>query len=381
RAFTSQLLCEQVVGRGLRRLNYDDFSEPEYVDVYGVPFEVIPVKKKPVGRIEVQKVSTLVRALPERRHLEITFPRVEGYVFDVRQRIRVNLDEVPYLTIDPAHEPTEVVAKPAAGYRVGRPDRLGPGEEAVHDRSPFYQSKRLQTTVYEIAAWLTQRLKDKREEWSARHVLFPQVLNIVWQYLEERVVVKDPSTPLGDIALLKYKQRIIERLTQAIEPDTQAGEPPLLPVIERFRPIGSTSEVLFRTVRPTVGTTKSHISHVVLDATKWEHSVAYQLERMPEVIAYARNDHLDFTIPYEWQGARHEYRPDYLVRLRGKAGKEINLILEVKGFVSAQDQQKEAAAKRWVKAVNHHGEFGKWDFRVCEQPTALKKHILAVIET
>ncbi|MCL6614278.1 MAG: DEAD/DEAH box helicase family protein [Firmicutes bacterium] len=82
RAFTSQLLCEQVVGRGLRRLNYDDFTEPEYVDVYGIPFEVIPVKKKPVGRADGQRVSTLVRALPERRHLEITFPRVEGYVFD-----------------------------------------------------------------------------------------------------------------------------------------------------------------------------------------------------------------------------------------------------------------------------------------------------------
>ncbi|MCS7325311.1 MAG: hypothetical protein NZ532_08260, partial [Thermoflexales bacterium] len=345
---------------------------------YGVPFEVIPVKKKPVSRTEVQKVSTLVRALPDRKHLEITFPRVEGYVFDVRQRIRVNLDEVPYLTIDPAHEPTEVVAKPAAGYRVGRPDRLGPGEEAVHDRSPFYQSKRLQTTVYEIAAELTQRLKGKHEEWSARHVLFPQVLNIVWQYLEERVVVVDPSMPLEEIGLLRYKQHIIERLVEAIEPDVQAGEPPLLPVIERFRPIGSTAEVLFRTVRPCVGTTKSHISHVVLDAPTWEHSVAYQLERMPEVIAYARNDHLDFTIPYEWQGARHEYRPDYLIRLRCPDGREIKVILEVKGFETEQDRQKEAAAKRWVRAVNHHGEFGRWAFVVCRHPSELRKRLAEV---
>lgn len=75
-------------------MNYDDFTEPEYVDVYDVPFEVIPVKKKPISRTEVQRVSTLVRALPERKHLEITFPRVEGFVFDVRQRIRVNLNTV-----------------------------------------------------------------------------------------------------------------------------------------------------------------------------------------------------------------------------------------------------------------------------------------------
>jgi type III restriction enzyme len=100
----------------------------------------------------------------------------------------------------------------------------------------------------------------------------------------------------------------------------------------------------------TVGTTKSHISHVVLDAPQWEHSVAYQLERMPEVIAYARNDHLDFTIPYEWQGTRHEYRPDYLIRWRCEDGSELKVILEVKGFEKEQYRQKEIAARRWVRS-------------------------------
>lgn len=177
--------------------------------------------------------------------------------------------------------------------------------------------KRLQATVYEIAAELTRWLKEKREEWSARHVLFPQVLEAVWRYIEERVILTDPDTPLEEIALLKYKQRIIERLTEAIEPDTEAGEPPLLPVIERFRPIGSTSEVLFRTARSCVGTTKSHISHVVLDAPSWEHSVAYQLEQIPEVIAYARNGHLDFVTPHERRRRRHEQRPDWRLPNQG----------------------------------------------------------------
>ena len=372
RAFTSQLLCEQVVGRGLRRLNYDDFSEPEYVDVYGVPFEVIPVKKKPLSRTETAKVPTLVRALPERKHLEITFPRVEGYVLDVRSRIRVDMSKIPYLVISPTEAPTEVIVKPTVGYRIGRPDRLGPGPEVLHDRNPFHQEKRLQATVYEIAAEITRRLKDKREEWSARHILFPQVLRIVWEYLEERVVLAE-DTVLEEVALLKYRQQIVERLTEAIEPDTEAGEPPLLPVIERFRPIGSTAEVLFRTVRPCVGTTKSHISHVVLDAPKWEHSVAYRLERIPEVIAYAKNDHLDFTIPYEYRGVRHEYRPDYLVRWRMSEGREVKVILEVKGFKTEQDSQKEAAAQRWVRAVNNHGGFGQWTFCVCRDPEQVEE--------
>jgi len=379
RAFTSQLLCEQVVGRGLRRLNYDDFSEPEYVDVYGVPFEVIPVKKKPLSRAETPRVSTLVRALPERKHLEITFPRVEGYIFDVRTRIRVNWENVPYLVISPTKAPTEVTVKPAVGYRIGRPDRLGPGPEVLHDRNPFHREKRLQATVYEIAAEITNKLKEKHEQWTARHALFPQVLELVWEYLEKKVVLEE-DTVLEEVALLKYRQQIVERLLAAIEPDEEAGEPPLLPVIERFRPIGSTSEVLFKTVRPCVGTTKSHISHVVLDARAWEHSVAYQLEQIPEVVAYAKNDHLDFTIPYEWQGVRHEYRPDYLIRWKCKDGTELKIILEVKGFETEQDRQKEAAARRWVAAVNRHGEFGRWLFVVCKDPTKLKQILSAAVE-
>jgi type III restriction enzyme len=141
---------------------------------------------------------------------------------------------------------------------------------------------------------------------------------------------------------------------------------------ENFVRLDLVNSMLFRTARPCIATTKSHLSHVVLDAPNWEHSVAYQLEQMPEVIAYARNDHLDFTIPYEWQGVRHEYHPDYIIRWRCDDGREVKIILEVKGFKTEQDRQKETAARRWVRAVNHHGEFGRWAFVLCEDPARLK---------
>ena len=267
------------------------------------------------------------------------------------------------------------MVKPVSAYSIGQPSRLGPGKEVRHDRNPFHKEKRLQTTIYEITQELTQRLKNKKEEWSARHILFPQVLKIVREYVENRVYRVTLDTPLEEIALLKYKQRIVERLTEAIEPDTEADETPILPVIEKFRPKGSTAEVLFRTVRPTIGTIKSHVSHVVLDAPKWEHSAAYQLEKMPEVVSYARNDHLDFTIPYEWIGVRHEYRPDFLIRLRTEEDREVMIVLEIKGFETEQDRQKETAAKRWVKAVNYHGDFGRWVFVVCKDPWRVRNKI------
>ncbi len=381
RAFTSQLLCEQVVGRGLRRLNYDEFTEPEYVDVYGIPFEVIPVKKKPLSRRETTKVSTLVRALPERKHLEITFPRVEGYIFDVRHRVKCDVDRVPPLIVHPSLAPTEVVAKDLVGYRIGRPDRLGPGREVVQDRNPFHKTHRLQQSVYEIAARITNTLKDTRtgKDYEARRFVFPQVLNIVWEYLERRVQFVD--APPEEIALRKYTDLIVERLAAAIEPDTEAGEPSLLPVLERFRPLGSTSEVLFRTVRPCFGTTKSHVSHIVADSSRWEHSVAYILEQLPFVISYVKNDHLDFTIPYEWQGGRHEYRPDYLIRLRRADGSELKAIVEVKGFETEQDRQKEISANRWIKAINYHGGLGRWIYLVCKDPRTLARQLEEQVNT
>lgn len=377
RAFTSQLLCEQVVGRGLRRTQYDDFKEPEYCDVYGVPFEVIPVKKGSLKRPEIQKILTLVKALPERKDLEIKFPRVEGYVFDVRYKIKAAIDKIPELSVDPSKAPTEVVVKGQVGYRIGRPGRLGPGKEVVHDRNPFHKEKRLQATVYEIAGRITKNLKPNLFDQESRKFLFPQVLNLVWEYLERRARFID--APKEELALKKYLDLIVERLSQAIEPDTELGEPPLLPRLERFRPFGSTSEVLFRTSRICHGTTKSHISHVVTDTLAWEHTVAYYLERISFVISYARNDHLGFTIPYEYQGKTHLYTPDFIVKLEKPDGSIVMLILEVKGFESEQDRAKEVGANRWVSAINYYGEFGKWVFLICRNPRKLEEELRRVI--
>jgi type III restriction enzyme len=364
RAFTSQLLCEQVVGRGLRRTNYDDFTTPEYVDVYGIPFEVIPVAKKIQAVAQQERLSTLVRALPERKSLEIKFPRVEGYVLDVKQKIKADIDSMPRLLIDPVKEPTEVVAKDFVGYRIGRPDRLGPGIEVIQDRNPFHSFHRLQTTVYQIAAEVTDRLGPEK-----RPFIFPQVLEITWQYIEKRVKVK-PEAKIEEIALRKYMDWIISRISDAIRPDTEAGEAPILPIIERYRPQGSSAEVMFRTVKECYGTTKSHVSHVVTDS-RWEHSVAYQLERNPNVIAYVKNDHLDFEIPYEFGGAMHGYRPDYIIRYKQKDGNELDIVLEVKGYEGEQDRAKQNAAKKWVEAVNYNRGFGKWKLALCRDPHKL----------
>jgi type III restriction enzyme len=264
---------------------------------------------------------------------------------------------MPELVVDPSREPTSVLVKAGVGYRVGRPDRGGPGAEEYQDRNPFYERQRLQATVFEIARAITDTLTASGKA-DNRGQIFPQVASLAWQYIERRVFFKD--TPPEEVALKKYADLIVERLFAAIEPDTDAGEAPLLPRIERYRPEGSSREVMFRTTRNVKETKNSHVSHIVLDS-KWESSVAYRFEQLaPLVESYVRNDHLDFTIPYEYEGKSHDFIPDYIVRIVRADGSKLNVVVETKGYEREQDRAKESGLGRWVRAVNYHGGFGQW---------------------
>jgi type III restriction enzyme len=171
----------------------------------------------------------------------------------------------------------------------------------------------------------------------------------------------------------------VDRLCDAIEPDESSGEPPLLPVINRFRPHGSTADVLFNTTRPCHPTHRSHLNQVVLDTHTWERSAARRLEASEHVAFYARNDdgsspdeetsHLDFGIPYEMLGVAHVFHPDFLVRLRNGT----TLVLAIKGMLGAAEEAKFQAAHRWVSAVNNWGRMGRWAFHVCRDPGMLGK--------
>jgi type III restriction enzyme len=385
RAFRSQLLCEQVVGRGLRRMSYDvdpvtKLFTPEYCDVFGIPFEVVPVQGTIARPGRAAPPSTLVQALDERKHLAIEFPRVEGYVVDVRERIRCNVEAIPSLHIEPLVEPTAVFVREQVGWALRKPGggtSVGQGETVTRER--FYAEHRLQKTAFGIARDITEVLaggnvsEGKQPRTARRHdaarLLFPQVLRVVESYLAHRLTVAQTARK-EEVALAKYRDVIVERLLAAIEPDTDAGEAALLPRIERHRPLGSTAEVQFRTVRPAQETRKSHISHVVLDS-RWESSTAFYLEQSPYVIAYAKNDRLGFEILYEWLDRPCKYFPDFLVRVDPGDGELAMLIVEVKGHEDEQDRAKRTMALKWVRAVNHHGGFGVWDFTVARAPDAV----------
>ena len=379
RAFTSQLLCEQVVGRGLRRMNYTPDPETgllteEYVDVYGIPFSVIPFKGRPKDTPAPEdKPKNHVRAVPERKDFEIRFPVVEGYVFALRQNeIKANIGAMEPLSLEPEHTPTAVFVKPAVGYETGAPTALGPGQTTLHDREEYYKTTHVQAIKFEITHRIVtaleevQKTEPRRLGLQSRHRLFPQVFWMVNSYVETKVDFRGCHP--CELGQEKYVVRIVERIIAAIEPNETQGEVPLLPILNRYKKTGTSAEVNFLTTRPCYGTQRSHINQVVLDTQTWERSASFWLEQSEVVECYVRNDHLGFSISYEYTGLLHHYEPDFIVRLKNG----VHLILEIKGHETDQDRAKHAGARRWVSAVNNWRGHGKWDFHVCKDPQQLR---------
>lgn len=387
RAFESQLLVEQVVGRGLRRMNYTVDPEtnmfpPEYVDVYGIPFSIIPFK----GRSTQQKAPEdkpvyHVRALPERQHLKVEFPILEGYVFDlINNLIEVDFDNLESFQIQPLKNPTATFVQPQVGYKLGRPG-INPALETVeHNRDEYYNSTHLQAIKFEITRQIVHNLSYGRNDLQpklkhqSRAQLFPQVFRIVDRYLNEKVdyIGYDER----EIGLATYTEKIIELLTTAIEPSQYNGEPPLLPQLNKYKQIGSTELVNFNTKKPIKETIKSHVNLVVADTQQWEQSAAFMLEMDKNVVSYVKNDHLEFTIPYEFEGQQPHYEPDFIVKLVNG----VNLILEIKGFEDLIVKAKHQGARKWVSAINNWGKLGKWHFAVCRDVASLRSLIKGIME-
>jgi len=386
RAFTSQLLCEQVVGRGLRRMDYTPdqatgLLTEEYVDVYGIPFTVIPFKGRPVNKPEPDdKPKNHVRAIPERAHLEMRFPVVEGYAFALKRNlIKCDVGAMDPLVIEPNREPTATFLLPTVGYQEGTPSQAAPFGFIEQDREEYYRATHLQAIKFQIAQLVISHLVGeignrsdaKTRVWRlrSRHQLFPQVFGFVDEYARRKVNFRDADP--RELGLEKYVMRMVGYLCDAIVPDEAEGEAPLLPVLNRYKSLGTTADVDFTTTRPCHGTQRSHINQVVLDTRTWEGSAAFRLESSDAVERYARNDHLGLMIPYEFQGVDHYYEPDFLVRLTN----ELNVVLEVKGFEDAQTSAKHNATRRWVAAVNNAREHGQWAFHVCRDPQVLDKEL------
>ncbi len=358
RAFGTQLLCEQVVGRGLRRISYvagdDGKFEPEYAEVYGVPFSFIPtaggmLDPKPPRR------PVRVRAVEARTSLEITFPRLTGYRYDLPgERLTAGFTADSCLTLSTEDVPTVTELRPFVG------------ESSTHTLDSL-RTERPQTVAFGIAKRTLERYF--REEGNERPWLFPDLLRIARAWLAECVACKDNAFPQL-LLLAEFAETAAERIYQAVVTST-AGEKLLKPVLRTFDTIGSTRFVDFDTTKPVYEThpDRCHVNYVVADTESWEQKLAASLEEMDEIFSYVKNQGLGFRIPYVIDGEEHSYEPDFIVQLRDGFPEPRHLIVEVTGERRRDKAAKVATARNlWVPAVNNHGGFGRWAFTEVTDP-------------
>lgn len=372
RAFGTQLLCEQVVGRGLRRMSYvandQGMFEPEYAEVYGVPFSFIPSAgsaKDP----QPGPTPTRVRALVERSACEISFPRVIGYRYQFAgERLAATFSQDAKMALSTANLPTRTEVASIMG------------ESNVHDLYGM-KDERLGKVDFKLAA-LTLEKYFKDGDGNPRPWLFPQLLKIVREWRETCLVCKDDTFPQM-LLLVSYKHEAAEKIYQSIVASS-SGEKTLLPIPRPYDALGSTRYVDFDTGRDVYRTdpNKCQVSHVVLDSG-WEAKMAEVLEEMDEVGCYVKNYQLGFNIPYTFNGEEKQYVPDYLIRVDDGHGADnlLNLIVEVSGEARKDKAAKVAAARNlWIPAVNNDGRWGRWAFLEIVDPWDAKNTVRAFLQ-
>jgi type III restriction enzyme len=339
RAFGTQLLCEQVIGRALRRQSYDLNEEGlfnvEYADVLGIPFDftakpVIAPPQPPRETIQVKAVR------PDRDHLEIQFPRVQGYRVELPQErlsAKFNDDSVLELTPD-LIGPTKTTIAGIVG-------------EHVDLSLEHFAGMRLSTVLFNITKRLLYtKWRDPGEE--PRLFLFGQLKRIARQWLDTCLVCKGGTYP----GLLMYQEladMACERITAAIT-RTLVGERPIRAILDPYNPVGSTLHVNFNTSKRTRWETdprRCHINWVILDSD-WEAEFCRVAESHPRVKAYAKNHNLGLEAPYRYGSEMRKYIPDFVVLVDDGHGPDdlLHLIVEIKGY-----RQEDAKDKK-----SNHGD-------------------------
>lgn len=361
RAFGSQLLCEQVVGRGLRRrsyaLNGEGRFEPEYASIYGIPFAFIPTDKDVPDPLP-KPPATWVHTVEDREQYRITFPKVDGYRFEVPdEELWIDGDAARRFIIGPSTVPTWTESAGIAGA-----SELDAGDT----RPP-----RPQELAYEIAKRLLagQLRTQNNDDGDRRPWLFPQVARLCKDWIERFVVVEEGYS-LSSLRLAEAQASLADHVYQSLTSVSGDRRPRIRPILRTFDPVGSTGEVDFESRKAVVETFRSEVSHVVLDGkggNTWEAELAETCESLEEVAGYVKNDHLGFTIPYIHAGRAHDYLPDFLLRLKRVDGEGFDrtLIVEVSGGQKSPgptQAKADTARNSWCAAVNNHGGYGRWGY-------------------
>jgi len=357
RAFGAQLLCEQVIGRALRRQSYELNDKGrfnvEYADVLGIPFDftaepVAAAPQKPTRTIHVHAVN------PQRAALEIRFPRVAGYRTEpAKERLQAHFTDESTL---------ELTSQLIGATETRNSGIIG---EQVDLTLKHTADVRPSQVVFELTTHLLQA-KYRDKDGQPRNHLFGQLKRICRQWIDNCLVCKSGAYP----AQLKYKMianMASEKISAAITRAETGKGRPVRAILDSYNPAGSTMHVNFHTSKTRRWQTDSrrcHINWAILDSD-WEGEFCRVVESHPRVKAYVKNRGLGFEAPYRMGSVTRRYVPDFIVLINDGRGDDdlLHLVVEIKGYRGEDAKEKRSAMETyWVPGVNHLGDYGRWAF-------------------
>ncbi|GAB2767795.1 type III restriction enzyme [Hymenobacter luteus] len=362
RAFGSQLLCEQVAGRALRRRSYElqgydakgqpttsrarDVTykfPPEYARIIGIPFKAF--RRGPGGGSGPAPGPdlTVIRAVPERQPLEIIFPNLTGYREEIPAgELRPDFAAAGKFELDYSKIPTHTVLGTAFSDQTE--EITLKSQDELRDHEVFY----------DLASKVIRYHFTDLDGQPLLHYFAP-VRQLVEQWYHQCLTLVHQTDPAFKRLVVRWDARqVAAHINQAIVVGQPATERRIRPVPSYYNPRGSTRYVQGQTSRPVFETTKSHVNYVVADTQSWEQICAKVLEDLPQVLCYVKNAFLDFRIPYLRDGREADYVPDFLARVRTQTGQVVNLIIEVTGMNKDKQAKKLYTEHYWLPAVNEH---------------------------
>ncbi len=364
RAFSSQLLCEQVVGRGLRRTAYEvhpetGLFEPEYVNVFGVPFTFLPHEGGADSSTTEIAPRTAVEPDPAKKDaFELTWPNVIRIEHVYQPVLSLDWSRVRPLTLDAAQS---TLIADLAPILDGKPDVTKVSRIDLERLAATFRTGRI---IFEATRDVFDQMKHTWE--GSREVLLAQLVRLTEQFIGSDAIRIHPPLFFQDdlrrrLIITLNMTRVVQHLWEAVR---QENTERLEPVFDRDHPLRSTGDMrTWFTGKPCERTERSHINVCAYDSA-WEASDAFALDESPHVAAWAKNDHLGFEVYYVYRGAVRKYRPDFLIRLTSGD----MLLLETKGETTEQDQVKWRYLDEWTRAVTAQGGFGRWRWAVAHQP-------------
>ncbi len=375
RAFGTQLLCEQVIGRALRRqsyeLNEEGLFNVEYADVFGIPFDF--TAKPVIAPPQPPRETVQVKAMrPERDALEIIFPRVEGYRVELpEERLAAKFNDESILELSPSLVGPTITVN--AGL-IGKPEDFN--VKHLGDVRPS-------TILFN----LTQRLlytkwRDPGEE--PKLHLFGQLKRITKEWLDNYLVCKGGTYP-GQLIYQELADMACNKITAAITRQF-LGERPIKALLDAYNPTGSTKHVRFNTSKTDRWQTSSnscHINWVVLDSD-WEGEFCRVAESHPKVRAYVKNHGLGLEVPYRFGSEMRRYLPDFVVLVDDGHGPDdlLHLVVEIKGYRGEDAVEKKSTMDTyWVPGVNHLGTYGRWAFAEFTEVYQIEADFKAKVES